>query len=155
MFRLPSVCGVFELPLLSAKEAVVTAADPPKNGSAPTKAAVLRREEPDSSCQGSDYRGRLILSLFCVAAALSACNSEVLQKQAEQIRQQQTEIARQREEISALIAGQKAQEQQRRDCNRAFRDYFEKAQATTDREKAIAFYRGGLALCPDDEVAHY
>src|SRR5207253_2781751 len=45
--------------------------------------------------------------------------------------------------------------EKRRDCNRAFREYFEKAQAAADREKGIALYRDGLGLCPDDEVAHY
>ncbi len=40
-------------------------------------------------------------------------------------------------------------------CNRAYADYFEKAQAARDREKAIALYRDGLAICPNDDVAHY
>jgi tetratricopeptide (TPR) repeat protein len=86
---------------------------------------------------------------------LAACNSEVLEKQAEQIKQQEAEIARQRKEIDELAAGQKIEAQKRSDCNRAFRDYFEKAQAAADREKGIALYRDGLGLCPDDEVAHY
>ena len=42
-----------------------------------------------------------------------------------------------------------------KDCNRAFREYFEKAQASSDREQAMALYREGLVLCPDDDVAHY
>jgi tetratricopeptide (TPR) repeat protein len=93
--------------------------------------------------------------LFFVVTFLSACSSEVLEQQAEQIRQQQEEIARQRKEIEALMAGQKIQEQKQRDCNRAFRDYFDKAQATSDRERTIALYQEGLTLCPDDEIAHY
>jgi tetratricopeptide (TPR) repeat protein len=87
--------------------------------------------------------------------ALGGCNSELLEKQAEQIKQQQAEIAQQRQEIDALLAGQKLQEEKQRDCNRAFRDYFEKAQAQRGREEAIALYQQGLALCPDDDVAHY
>ena len=90
-----------------------------------------------------------------VIFVLAACNSEVLEKQAEQLKQQEAEIARQRKEIDELAAGQKIEAQKRRDCNRAFRDYFEKAQAAADREKGIALYRDGLGLCPDDEVAHY
>lgn len=90
-----------------------------------------------------------------VALILPGCNSELLEKQAEQLKQQEAEIARQRQEIEALKAGQKIQDQKQRDCNRAFRDFFEKAQATADRDKAIALYRGGLALCPDDDIAHY
>ena len=65
------------------------------------------------------------------------CNSEVLEKQAEQIKQQEAQIAAQNQEIEALRAGQKKQQE----CNRAFRDYFEKAQALADRDKAIALYR--------------
>jgi len=52
-------------------------------------------------------------------------------------------------------SGTKVQEQKARDCNRAFREYFEKAQMSGDREQAIAFYQKGLAICPDDDVAHY
>ena len=96
-----------------------------------------------------------IAALFIAANLLPACNSEILEKQAEQIRQQEAEIARQRKEIDELLAGQKAQDQKQRDCNRAFSDYFEKAQSSNDRENAIVLYREGLALCPDDEVAHY
>jgi tetratricopeptide (TPR) repeat protein len=86
---------------------------------------------------------------------LAGCSSETLEKQAEQLRQQEIEIARQRKEINDLLAGQKVQDQKSRDCNRAFREYFEKAQTSSDREQAIALYREGLAVCPDDDVAHY
>ncbi|HEX6260969.1 MAG TPA: tetratricopeptide repeat protein, partial [Woeseiaceae bacterium] len=65
------------------------------------------------------------------------------------------EISRQRSELDALLAGQKVQEQKQQDCNRAFRDYFEKAQAASDRDQAIVLYREGLTLCPEDDVAHY
>jgi len=92
---------------------------------------------------------------LAVTLTLPGCNSELLEKQAEQIKQQQEEIAAQRQEIEALRAGQKIQDQKQQSCNRAFRDYFEKAQVLTDRDKAIALYREGLALCPDDDVAHY
>ncbi len=95
-----------------------------------------------------------VLFLACTFF-LAACNSEVLEKQAEQLKQQEAEITRQRKEIDELTAGQKIEAQKRRDCNRAFREYFEKALAAADREKGIALYRDGLALCPDDEVAHY
>jgi tetratricopeptide (TPR) repeat protein len=90
-----------------------------------------------------------------ITLTLPGCNSELLEKQAEQIKQQQAEIAAQRKEIEALKAGQKIQDQKQQNCNRAFRDYFEKGQVLADPEKAIALYRQGLALCPDDDVAHY
>jgi tetratricopeptide (TPR) repeat protein len=93
--------------------------------------------------------------LFCLfSVLLPACNSEIIERQGEQLKQQETEIARQRQEIESLLNAQKAEEQKRRDCNRAFREYFERAAAIADRERAIALYREGLALCPDDEVAH-
>ncbi len=93
--------------------------------------------------------------LIMVALLGAGCNSELLEKQAEQIKRQGEEIARQRREIESLQAAQKAQDQKRRDCTRAFREYFDKAQAVQEHEKAIALYREGLALCPDDDVAHY
>src|SRR5262245_17478034 len=93
--------------------------------------------------------------LFLVSCLIAGCSSEVLEKQAEQLRQQGIELARQRKEIDDLLAGQKVQDQKTRDCNLAFREYFEKAQLTTNREQAIALYQKGLAICPDDDVAHY
>jgi tetratricopeptide (TPR) repeat protein len=96
-----------------------------------------------------------LLSLAIFMATLLACNSEILQKQAEQIKQQEFEIAQQRKDLEAMLASQKLQEQKQQECNRAFRDYFEKAQMASDDEQAIALYREGLSLCPDDEVAHY
>ena len=97
------------------------------------------------------YRGGFLLRL-CL---LAGCSSEVLEKQAEQLRQQEIQLARQRQEIDDLLARQKAQDQKSRDCNRAFREYFERAQTSSDPEQAIALYREGLAICPDDDVAHY
>jgi tetratricopeptide (TPR) repeat protein len=85
---------------------------------------------------------------------LSACASELIRKQDEQIRLQREEIKIQRKEIEELLAARQRAEQKRQDCNRAFRD-FEKGQATRDPEEAVALYRSGLRLCPDDDVAHY
>lgn len=94
-------------------------------------------------------------AFLLVSCLFAGCNSEVLEKQAEQLRRQEIELARQRKEINDLLTGQKVQDQKSRDCNRAFREYFEKAQSSSDREQAIALYREGLAICPDDDVAHY
>jgi tetratricopeptide (TPR) repeat protein len=93
--------------------------------------------------------------LSIVLVVVAACNSEVLERQAGQIREQEQEIARQRKELEALAAGQQIQDQKQQDCNRAFRDYFDKAQQSTNREQTIALYRDGLTICPDDDVAHY
>jgi tetratricopeptide (TPR) repeat protein len=101
------------------------------------------------------HRRLCLLLVSILAAVFSACSSEVLEKQAEQIRQQELEIARQRKDLDAMLAGQKLQDQKQQDCNRAFREYFEKAQLSSDRDQAIVLYREGLSLCADDEVAHY
>jgi len=93
--------------------------------------------------------------LLAATMLLAACSSEILEKQAEQIRQQEEHIAQQRKEIETLLTAQKQQDQKRVDCNRAFRDYFEKANAVSDRPQAVQLYRDGLKLCPDDDVAHY
>ena len=96
-----------------------------------------------------------VVFLLAAVMALAACNSEVLEKQKQQIRQQEIEIARQRNELEAFAAAQKIKDQKYKDCVRAFRDYFDKAQLSTNREEAISLYREGLTICPDDEVAHY
>ena len=93
--------------------------------------------------------------LWMSVLTLAACSSEVLEKQAEQLRQQEIEISRQRKELEALAAGQTLQDAKQKDCIRAFRDYFDKAQLSTNREDAISLYRQGLVICPDDDVAHY
>jgi tetratricopeptide (TPR) repeat protein len=95
-------------------------------------------------------------SWFCLLALLlSGCLGEALEKQAEQIKQQEAEIARQRQELEALAAGQQIQDEKQKDCVRAFRDYFDKAQISNNRDETISLYRQGLAICPDDDVAHY
>ena len=97
----------------------------------------------------------LLASLILAATSSLACLNEALERQAEQIRQQEIEIAKQRQELEALAAGQQIQNQKQRDCNRAFREYFDKAQLATNREQAISLYRQGLEICSDDDVAHY
>ena len=96
-----------------------------------------------------------LFGLVGILAWLPACMSEALERQAEQIRQQSEEIARQRKELEALAGGKQAQDQKQQDCNRAFREYFDKAQLSTNREEVISLYRQGLGICPDDDVAHY
>jgi tetratricopeptide (TPR) repeat protein len=93
--------------------------------------------------------------LVSAVIVLAACSSEVLERQAEQIRQQNEEIARQRQELEALAAGKQVQDQKQENCRRAFSDYFDKAQLSTNRDEAISLYRKGLEICPDDDVAHY
>ncbi|MBI2360250.1 MAG: tetratricopeptide repeat protein [Deltaproteobacteria bacterium] len=90
-----------------------------------------------------------------LTVSLSACASERIRQQEETIRLQQDEITRQRREMKEMIEARQREERKRRDCNRAFRDYFEKAQGDKDPHGAISLYRQGLEICPDDDVAHY
>ena len=96
-----------------------------------------------------------ILSVIAFLTLLSACMTEALERQAEQIRQQSDEIAQQRKELEALAAGKQVQDRKQQDCSRAFRDYFDKAQLSTNRDEVISLYRKGLEICSDDDVAHY
>ena len=93
----------------------------------------------------------LVLTLGGLSSCLTGYLEEDLKRQREQIEQQNLELARQRKELEAIAGGQK----QQRDCSRAFRDYFDKAQLSTSRDERISLYRQGLQLCPDDDVAHY
>jgi tetratricopeptide (TPR) repeat protein len=97
---------------------------------------------------------RFFAFIFPLALSVLACDSETIRQQGEEIRKQQAEISQQQQEIEDLRLAKLKLEQRRQDCNRAFRD-FEKAQKAEEPEGAIAIYREGLRLCPDDEVAHY
>ena len=122
-----------------------------------TNVLLLPAASPDATrpCrQGQKNVGiGLILSLS-LSVFLWSCESEVIRQQEEQIRLQQEEIMRQRRELEELAAARKKEEQERAACNRAFRD-FEMAQAAKVPNEAVALYRQGLKLCPDDDVAHY
>ena len=80
--------------------------------------------------------------------SMSSCLTGYLE---EDLKEQSAEMARQRAELEALRQGKQTSDQ----CNRAFRDYFEKAQLSTNRDEQISLYRQGLQLCPEDDVAHY
>lgn len=96
-----------------------------------------------------------VAGFILAAITLFSCLNAELEKQAAILKEQEAEIARQRQEIEALKVAQQAQAKRQNDCNRAFRDYFEPAQTTADGDRAVALYKDGLDLCPDDEVAHY
>ena len=93
----------------------------------------------------------LVLSIAPLSSCLTGYLEEDLKKQQEQIKEQNAEIARQRAELEAMRQGKQISDQ----CNRAFLDYFDQAQLSTNRDEQISLYRQGLQLCPDDDVAHY
>jgi tetratricopeptide (TPR) repeat protein len=96
---------------------------------------------------------------FFVSVFLSGCITGYLERNAEQmdaqIKGQAAEIEQQRKDLENLRAGRPIPDLKRQECDRAFRDYYDKAQLSTDRNQAIELYRQGLAVCPDDDVAHY
>jgi len=92
-----------------------------------------------------------LFSLLVVSFLFCACETETMRKNEEILRRQEEELRALRQEIQ----NREAKEQfTKEDCNRAFLS-FEKAPAAKDPRIAVAFYREGLKLCPDDEVAHY
>jgi tetratricopeptide (TPR) repeat protein len=106
--------------------------------------AVSRRKLAISRCLG----------VFFALLFLSSCQSELIRRQEDLIRQQREEIMKTRQEIEEIKRAQIQQEERRRACNRAFRE-FEQGRIASDDEAAINFYREGLKLCPDDDVARY
>jgi tetratricopeptide (TPR) repeat protein len=166
-YGLMSLWGMVNIPHLRAKrEAVMLGKPGIQRGGGGANTQNL-----DSRLRGNDGTGRrfgagvfaiprfqpegcLALLLPVLLLAASCLNAE-LEKQAETLKAQEAEIARQRQEIEAIRAGRQVQEKKQGDCNRAFRDYFEPAQTTADGDRAVTLYRDGLALCQDDEVAHY
>lgn len=101
------------------------------------------------------YLIAILVSMVALSACLTGYLEEDLKRQREQIDQQNLELARQRQELEAIASGKQVPDKSQQDCNRAFRDYFDKAQLSTNREEQISLYRQGLQLCPDDDVAHY
>src|SRR5262245_64894501 len=87
----------------------------------------------DTVLNSGTWRGFIFAACF-----LAGCNSEILEKQAEQLRQQEIQLARQRKEINDLLAGQKLQDQKGRDCMAAFRVSLHRAKTVTTPNKTMA-----------------
>ena len=97
------------------------------------------------------YVAVLLSSITLLSSCLTGYLEEDLKKQQEQLKEQSAEMARQRAELEALRQGKQTSDQ----CNRAFRDYFDRAQLSANGDERISLYRQGLQLCPEDDVAHY
>jgi tetratricopeptide (TPR) repeat protein len=91
-----------------------------------------------------------ILLSGCITAYLEEGNQQIQAR----LKEQSAEIEQNRKDLEDL-RGQTLADLKRQQCNRAFREYFDRAQLATDREQAITLYRQGLGVCPDDDVAHY
>jgi tetratricopeptide (TPR) repeat protein len=96
-----------------------------------------------------------LLVVLCLSGCLTGYLEENSAKMDAQIKQQAAEIEQQQRELDALRAGRPLPDPKQETCIRAYRDYFEKAQLSTNRDQAIDLYRQGLAICPEDDVAHY
>ena len=77
-----------------------------------------------------------------------------MRQQAETIRGQEEEIKRLKQEREEMVAARQKAAEKRETCRVAFR-HFESAQAAQNPRDAVAEYREGLKLCPDDDVARY
>jgi len=95
-----------------------------------------------------------LFSLLLVSLLFPACETERMRKNQEILRQQDEELRPLREEAKKRADAERKQEQEKQNCDVAFRN-FEKAQGVKDPRDAVALYRDGLNLCPDDDVAHY
>ena len=97
---------------------------------------------------------RFALGLALLALVLFGCETELMRQQAETIRQQEEEIIRLKQEREQMVAARQKAAEKRETCRVAFR-HFESAQAAKNPRDAVALYREGLKLCPDDDVARY
>lgn len=111
-------------------------------------------EDQISKSETRNSKLRVLPILLMLAFILVSCESTLMKQQDAEIQRLRQEIARQRREIEQIKLAKLKVEQKRQDCNLAFRD-FEKAQVAATRDQAIAIYRKGLELCPDDDVARY
>ena len=95
--------------------------------------------------------------VVALCAALTACrlfDTTVLEQQRAEIERLRQEAEQVRRETETLQQQQAQQQQQNEACNQAFND-FDAARKATDDATAIAYYQAGLAICPNDDVAHY
>jgi tetratricopeptide (TPR) repeat protein len=95
---------------------------------------------------------RFLITLLVLSTFLCGCLGRLLEEQQAQIQRQQEELERLRQETEALFQSRQKEQQEQEACNRAFYEY-EAARKTKDPQEAIARYRQGLQLCPDDDVA--
>ena len=95
----------------------------------------------------------LLITLLVLSTFLTGCLGRLLEEQRAEIQRQQEELERFRQEMKALAQQRQKEQQEQEACNRAFYEY-EAARRVEDPEEAIARYRQGLQLCPNDDVAH-
>ncbi len=105
-------------------------------------------------------RSSLLCSFWLLATSLGlslpACrlfDHTLIEQQQAQIERLRQEAAQLRQEVEALQQQRQKEDKEREACNRAF-FLFDAARKAPTEEEAIDRYREGLALCPNDDVAH-
>jgi tetratricopeptide (TPR) repeat protein len=81
-------------------------------------------------------------------------DNSVIEKQRAEIESLRQEAEQLRLETEVLRQQGTQQVQKNTACNRAFND-FDAARKAADDTDAAAYYKAGLGICPDDDVAHY
>jgi len=95
--------------------------------------------------------------LFTVGLFFSACglfDNSLIEKQRAEIESLRQDAEQLRQETEVLRQQGAQQQQQNTACNRAFND-FDSARKVDNDTDAVTYYKAGLGICPDDDVAHY
>ncbi len=99
-------------------------------------------------------RSFLLCTVSLFFCACSLFDNSVIEQQQAEIESLRQDAEQLRQETEALRQQTTQQAQQNTACNRAFSD-FDAARKATDDTDAAAYYKAGLGICPDDDVAHY
>jgi tetratricopeptide (TPR) repeat protein len=103
--------------------------------------------------RSSSYRLLIVLITVCLFSACSLFDNTQLEQQRTELARLKEEAEKLRQETEALRQQGQKDTQEREACNRAFYA-FEAGRKAGDTEEAITRYKEGLALCPNDDVAH-
>lgn len=98
-----------------------------------------------------------IVCLVLVFAVGAGCETQAIRDNREILRRQEEELAALRAEDQRRrgeAERDRREEQTYQACRDAFVS-FERAQAAPSAREAETLYREGLAMCPNDDVAHY
>jgi tetratricopeptide (TPR) repeat protein len=96
----------------------------------------------------------LLTTGFCLLLpSCSLFDNTKLEQQRADLARLKAESEQLRQEAEALRQQAQTTDKEREACNQAF-FAFDAGRKAGDNEKAIAHYREGLALCPNDDVAH-
>ncbi|HXG20834.1 MAG TPA: tetratricopeptide repeat protein [Methylomirabilota bacterium] len=99
------------------------------------------------------FASRFLLLASCFASACTLFDNTQLEQQRAELARLREEAETLRQEAEALRQQGQKEAQEREACNRAFYA-FDAGRKAGDTEAAVARYKEGLALCPNDDVAH-